>query len=207
MYALREEGNITAAPLLLPLANFYPRPPRGGRLLERLSMVTYKIFLSTPSVRRATLYYTVDTVDWVFLSTPSARRATSCRRRMRCGQQDFYPRPPRGGRLILDDAGDAALVISIHALREEGDGTDPIFIDDALVFLSTPSVRRATSPSDIRPQPVGISIHALREEGDDKGMMPQLSAILFLSTPSVRRATLSLPSRLCASTDFYPRPP
>ncbi len=31
MYALREEGNITAAPLLLPLANFYPRPPRGGR--------------------------------------------------------------------------------------------------------------------------------------------------------------------------------
>ena len=32
MYALREEGDITAAPLLLPLANFYPRPPRGGRL-------------------------------------------------------------------------------------------------------------------------------------------------------------------------------
>ena len=31
MYALREEGDITAAPLLLPLANFYPRPPRGGR--------------------------------------------------------------------------------------------------------------------------------------------------------------------------------
>ena len=27
MYALREEGNITAAPLLLPLANFYPRLP------------------------------------------------------------------------------------------------------------------------------------------------------------------------------------
>ena len=32
MYVLREEGNITAAPLLLPLANFYPRPPQGGRL-------------------------------------------------------------------------------------------------------------------------------------------------------------------------------
>ena len=27
LYALREEGDITAAPLLLPLANFYPRPP------------------------------------------------------------------------------------------------------------------------------------------------------------------------------------
>ena len=59
-------------------------------------------------------------------------------------RRNFYPRPPRGGRhnyrhLIL-----AAQNISIHALREEGDlGT----VDDAdflKVFLSTPSARRAT---------------------------------------------------------------
>ena len=36
-------------------------------------------------------------------------------------QHDFYPRPPRGGRLI--DLCDVTieLCISIHALREEGD--------------------------------------------------------------------------------------
>ena len=33
-----------------------------------------------------------------FLSTPSARRATMGPGQRRCGHQDFYPRPPRGGR-------------------------------------------------------------------------------------------------------------
>ena len=58
-------------------------------------------------------------------------------------------------------------MISIHALREEGDLRSSI---------------RATS----RPL---ISIHALREEGDEVvGVMPVISA-RFLSTPSARRAT------------------
>ena len=35
-------------------------------------------------------------------------------------RDDFYPRPPRGGRLWRSDAGHGEL-ISIHALREEGD--------------------------------------------------------------------------------------
>ena len=36
-------------------------------------------------------------------------------------QLDFYPRPPRGGRLHEDHRGDCVQLISIHALREEGD--------------------------------------------------------------------------------------
>ena len=58
-----------------------------------------------------------------FLSTPSARRATP-----------FLI-------LVTHDS-----IISIHALREEGDLTDPdrpAFIQQ---FLSTPSARRATTP-------------------------------------------------------------
>ena len=35
----------------------------------------------------------------VFLSTPSARRATYASRRHRQHRANFYPRPPRGGRL------------------------------------------------------------------------------------------------------------
>ena len=78
-----------------------------------------------------------------FLSTPSARRATSLHRRQRLHRRNFYPRPPRGGRLEQYNALVHRLDISIHALREEGDA----------VPLGRVHACR-------------ISIHALREEGD-----------------------------------------
>ena len=57
----------------------------------------------------------------LFLSTPSARRATFC-----------------GG------SGGSGWPISIHALREEGDASEPFHLREK----------------------IEISIHALREEGD-----------------------------------------
>ena len=57
--------------------------------------------------------------------------------------ENFYPRPPRGGRLIVQVKLQLFMQISIHALREEGDR------------VRTPDFSSA-----------GISIHALREEGD-----------------------------------------
>ena len=79
--------------------------------------------------------------------------------------------------------------ISIHALREEGDGSDRAAGGRNCQFLSTPSARRATisrsgnelhptqflsTPSARRATVISydltytddISIHALREEGD-----------------------------------------
>ena len=56
-----------------------------------------------------------------FLSTPSARRATV----------RTFP-------LTVQ------LNISIHALREEGDGPSGLFYRGKFLFLSTPSARRAT---------------------------------------------------------------
>ena len=83
-----------------------------------------------------------------------------------CVQKNFYPRPPRGGRL-----------------------RQPASSFLSLQFLSTPSARRATArrcdPACVRP----ISIHALREEGDRLIALPLLCLSLFLSTPSARRAT------------------
>ena len=100
-------------------------------------------FLSTPSARRATAHVGVRHLISGFLSTPSARRAT-----LPSGQKYFY------------------LSISIHALREEGDSgmrrcpvRHPDFYPrpprggrrmqvrtpmQCIVFLSTPSARRAT---------------------------------------------------------------
>ncbi len=57
--------------------------------------------------------------------------------------EDFYPRPPRGGRHILSGLALRVHWISIHALREEGD-LGALYKVGVLSFLSTPSARRAT---------------------------------------------------------------
>ena len=104
-----------------------------------------KVFLSTPSARRATIPISSQDVaqtisihalreegdagmteqaatDLLFLSTPSARRAT--------------------GRGICR-SGESG--ISIHALREEGDSKTISILHGRTIFLSTPSARRATT--------------------------------------------------------------
>ena len=102
--------------------------------------------------------------------------------------ENFYPRPPRGGRPSLPDAAHYRNAISIHALREEGDSEARGVLLVAHQFLSTPSARRATpakcrafDSSSFLSTPSArratycffnkfffkvISIHALREEGD-----------------------------------------
>ena len=59
--------------------------------------------------------------------------------------------------------------ISIHALREEGDQDWSDRMLDLILFLSTPSARRATSREAGGEEDTVISIHALREEGDGQG--------------------------------------
>ena len=78
----------------------------------------------------------------------------------------FYPRPPRGGRHKLVESGGGAREISIHALREEGDGAGLLLSTCKQLFLSTPSARRATQGWHHDHHGQQISIHALREEGD-----------------------------------------
>ena len=144
IHALREEGDLLSAPA------------------KRRN----NVFLSTPSARRATLISHGLMMHWIFLSTPSARRATPDNVSSSAAGTDFYPRPPRGGRL--------------HQKVQWCCWTQ---------FLSTPSARRATTLDNIcaiirvyfypRPPRGGrliggqsffvhefISIHALREEGD-----------------------------------------
>ena len=59
-----------------------------------------------------------------------------------------------------------APMISIHALREEGDLCSIRLAPGTEKFLSTPSARRATQAAARVVVAVEISIHALREEGD-----------------------------------------
>ena len=189
IHALREEGDDYPRMLGVAERNFYPRPPRGGRRHHRqlpqnhpqisihalreegdgcnkqvidltyisihalreegdtddeLQEFLVKLFLSTPSARRATC--SVATLSTgptnfyprpprggrlhpsispcctpKFLSTPSARRATRWTQKQLADATDFYPRPPRGGRPVTNPAAFTGGRISIHALREEGD--------------------------------------------------------------------------------------
>ena len=87
--------------------------------------------------------YALEQVE--FLSTPSARRAT-----------------------YSMDKNKMSMMISIHALCEEGDLLHAV---DKLRLLV-------------------ISIHALCEEGDARAASIAVRASGFLSTPSARRATI-----------------
>ena len=114
-------GRPAASMTTKPLCYFYPRPPRGGRHLRWpgadnrvqisihalreegddfyfLPCVLLSQFLSTPSARRATVDEARFNALVQFLSTPSARRATLRRADRYARREDFYPRPPRGGR-------------------------------------------------------------------------------------------------------------
>ena len=115
-------GRPTLTRTTPPLSrNFYPRPPRGGRLTESFCQKEAQKFLSTPSARRATIFFVQSAAILQFLSTPSARRATSKLCSDKIQLRDFYPRPPRGGRPALRGYRTTICTISIHALREEGD--------------------------------------------------------------------------------------
>ena len=131
----------------------------------------FVIFLSTPSVWRATNYgRAIIRRLPKFLSTPSVWRATPLSLASAIVMASyFYPRPPCGGRLFF--------VNLIH-----------IFI----IFLSTPSVWRATDHRKFSINQSIISIHALRVEGDIRFIQFRSVPPKFLSTPSVWRATYGI---------------
>ena len=167
IHALREEGDTAALAAAAGFSNFYPRPPRGGRHDLLRDVQPDDLFLSTPSARRATVDTITKAIAWKFLSTPSARRATQAGGAARLpGEISIH---------ALREEGDGGQFrrslgrrISIHALREEGDAAHAVRLIAAGLFLSTPSARRATSPALRWGRRGAISIHALREEGDQE---------------------------------------
>ena len=146
-------------------------------------------FLSTPSARRATCWATSTRTPTRFLSTPSARRATTRSQRPRTGLQNFYPRPPRGGRRLPSGQKYFYLSISIHALREEGDKNTIADEERQRNFYPRPPrggrpgalTANLTTAFDFYPRPPRGGRPMLFFSGSKHRK--------FLSTPSARRAT------------------
>ena len=80
-----------------------------------------RIFLSTPSARRATRIWVVREMI-LPISIHALREEGDVFAGFNRGDLfDFYPRPPRGGRRENPCERSERQKISIHALREEGD--------------------------------------------------------------------------------------
>ena len=124
-YPRPPRGGRPTAPLILPTgANFYPRPPRGGRLMSWNIPDSRKQFLSTPSARRATDAVGVGGLGQLISIHALREEGDMQIPPLQPPQRNFYPRPPRGGRPF---------------------SCQPCC--RTVLFLSTPSARRATAHS------------------------------------------------------------
>ena len=183
IHALREEGDLLHGVHLLCGVYFYPRPPRGGRLINGFQMAQVQLFLSTPSARRATCPIRLLPRSEQ-ISIHALREEGDCVHRDVSDQQpDFYPRPPRGGRL-------RSLSIKPWTMY--------FYPRPPRGGRRTSSGRRATFRY-FYPRP---------PRGGRRGLLHELSNLVkFLSTPSARRATQVTPSFCYSYIHFYPRPP
>ena len=214
------------------VSNFYPRSPCGERLVSSPAIPIPSLFLSTLSLRRATVV--IENISTAYAISIHALLAES----------DFSKH------VNISYAEAFLSTLSLRRATAIGGINGVIHT----VFLSTLSLRRATpqpglhraaygyfyprSPCGERHlcgipvapytanfyprSPCGerrfdtleaytlttmISIHALLAESDRRGLAPDGKAGLFLSTLSLRRATRRPGQTAKANKDFYPRSP
>ena len=123
--------------------DFYPRPPCGERRRWQIEQDRRKKFLSTLSLRRATVH------------DSGKQYKTGISIHALLAESDR-----------LTNAQRTALVISIHALLAESDSLRRMSYRLFLPFLSTLSLRRATTDRNFIRGEMFISIHALLAESD-----------------------------------------
>ena len=157
---------MITVPWLSQITYFYPRSPCGERLMMRLFRFPIGVisihallaesdhdcfcrfschirFLSTLSLRRATLCFIQPPAMIVFLSTLSLRRATLSVKWQFKRYINFYPRSPCGERLLhCTTYLNCSLFLSTLSLRRATcSKSAPCEVP---TFLSTLSLRRAT---------------------------------------------------------------
>ena len=123
-----------------------------------------------------------------------------------CRGPDFNPRPPRGERRFYNPLDYASHLISIHALREESDGSRCSGRREGWNFNPRPPRGERRGGPDHEENDHSISIHALREESDSgdaaRGQKEGISIHALREESDSRRAP---PVPVCCY--FNPRPP
>ena len=198
--------------------NFYPRSPCGERLSNNSRRKTRPQFLSTLSLRRATVGASESA-----LAGNISIHALLAESDARSGGRGwiylyFYPRSPCGERRTVLELQCVPGRISIHALLAESDLQESYLLPLQLISihaLLAESDERANSLPNAPPKisihallaesdkaqtlkiaPLSISIHALLAESDFRRSFLFNHYNLFLSTLSLRRATWARGSRV-----------
>ena len=180
IHALLAESDSGTSKNLICTLYFYPRSPCGERPANALPITSPTTFLSTLSLRRATI------------GTATALNTSL----------DFYPRSPCGERLCK--GGVCAMIYNFYPRSPCGErpgNAHGIFIFGQ--FLSTLSLRRAT----LLIQPIAMLLYYFyprspcgeRQVPSASGRIPTQ---IFLSTLSLRRATLCCRSEVLNNSLF-----
>ena len=209
IHALLAESDPPGPEMRQPRDNFYPRSPCGERLKRICFYTKIPKFLSTLSLRRATILTEIN--------------------KMATGQISIHALLAESDKMDGTDDITAILFLSTLSLRR-ATNHQGAFRHGSGKFLSTLSLRRATlasilctskyiyfyprSPCGERPitccphmQHVVISIHALLAESDCSRLLQLSRPPAFLSTLSLRRATIGAITYVVMTPDFYPRSP
>ena len=172
--------------------NFYPRSPCGERRAACcISCVGRMISIHALLAESDFRPHRECASKRLFLSTLSLRRATVFNTLQIIVDGYFYPRSPCGERRPRGVPGDLERDISIHALLAESDFGGYFIKERIKIFLSTLSLRRATGQNLVNGICRIISIHALLAESDSLILSICVFLLKFLSTLSLRRATLA----------------
>ena len=172
------------------------------------SGATYLIlraFLSTLSLRRATMHALIFAHSVLFLSTLSLRRATPPPTSVSSKSSNFYPRSPCGERPFAFRIYSASFYFYPRSPCGERPGQN-LINGIRLVFLSTLSLRRATFMFEEQKALDKISIHALLAESDGRRSAVYVPDLHFYPrSPCGERQPIARQSG--PLLDFYPRSP
>ena len=143
------------------LPDFYPHSPCGERQMYALKLADFMLFLSTLSLRRAT------------------QVTQTCREEISISIHTLLAESDQAKAFKI-----SPLCISIHTLLAESDFRHCTTYLNCSRFLSTLSLRRATTPARMSSRLLEISIHTLLAESDGK-----------------------TPANIMSHLDFYPHSP
>ncbi len=166
IHALREEGDWMAVPRFAALFRFLSTPS-ARRATGDASGVQRAPVISIHALREEGDAAVNDLLQRHNISIHALREeGDPFRHRSERVKEDFYPRPPRGGRRDAQGA-----------------------VDLDAVFLSTPSARRATHSPQCGSGCKRYFYPRPPRGGRPSPLAPRSTLTRFLSTPSARRAT------------------